>query len=133
MLVIRPGRVEFGSSVWESVERVAIESSSVQMIEDYDEEGPNLVFADSTRRRTGVRVFQGIEGDDLGAPDPGSEAVMRIEVDRGNDADQKVITMKVVVTGVSYSFSGARATREIKLVAVSVHGDSDPVQVNGGG
>ena len=133
MLVIRPGRVEFGTAVWESVERVAIESSSVQMIEDYDEEGPNLMFADSTRRRTGVRVFQGIEGDDLGVPDPGSEAVMRVEVDRGNDADARVITMKAVVTGVSYSFSGGRSVREIRLVAVSSHGGSDPVQVSGGG
>ena len=133
MLVIRPAVVKFGTVEWRGVERVAIEVSSVQMIEDYDDEGPNMMFADSTKRRVGVRVFQGIQGDDLWITDPGNEAVLKIVVDRGNDADAKVISMKAVVQGISYSFAGSRSVREIRLVAVSFRGDSDPVSVTGGG
>ncbi len=129
MLVIRPAVVRFGTQEWCGVERVAVEVSSVQMIEDFDDEGPYLMFADSTKRRVGVRVFQEIDGDDLWNTDPGTEATLRIEVARGNDADAKSISMKAVVQGVTYSFSGSRSFREIKLVAVSVRGDSDPVSV----
>ena len=129
MLVIRPAVVKFGTQEWFGVERVAVEVSSVQMIEDFDDEGPYLMFADSTKRRVGVRVFQEIEGDDLWKTDPGNEATLRVVVDRGNDADVKSISMKAVVQGVSYSFSGSRSVREIRLVAVSVRGDSDPVSV----
>ncbi len=133
MLVIRPRVVKFGGGEWDGVVRVAIESSSVEMVEDWDGEGPNLMFADSTRRRTGVSIFQEIDGDDLLSPDPGSESVLVVEVDRGNDADAKVISMTAVVQSVSYSFSGGRSTRLVRLVAVSSQGNVDPVSVIGGG
>ena len=133
MLVIRPGVVKFGGIEWDGVVRVAIESSSAEMVEQWDDEGPNLMFADSTRRKTSVSVFQEVEGDDLFLPDPGTESVLVVEVDRGNDADAKVISMKTVVQGVSYSFSGSRSTRLIRLVAVSTQGNIDPVSVIGGG
>ncbi len=133
MLVLRPKGVRFGGTEWVGVSRVAIDSSSVEMAEEWDEEGPNLMYVDSTRRKTSVRVYQDIDGDDLASPDPGEEASIRIDVDRGNDADSRVILMSVVVQSVSYSFSGSRATREIRLVAVSSRGDVEPVSVIGGG
>jgi len=133
MLVVRPKGVKFGGDEWGGVSRIAIDSSSVEMAEEWDEEGPNLMFADSTRRKTGVRVYQEIEGDDLESPDPGDKAAFRVDVDRGNDADSHVILMSVVVQSVSYSFSGSRSTREIRLVAVSSRGDVEPVSVIGGG
>jgi len=133
MLVLRPKGVRFGGTEWVGVSRVAIDSSSVEMAEEWDDEGPNLMYADSTRRKAGVRVFQDIDGDDLVSPDPGDEASFRIEVDRGNDADSRVISMTAVVQAVSYSFSGSRAMREIRLVVVSSRGDVDPVSVIGGG
>lgn len=132
MLVIRPERVKFGSVEWDDVLRVAFESSSVEMAEEWDDEGPNLMYADSTRRRTGVRVIQELDGDDLGDPELGDEATLRVEVDRGNDSDVRVVSCTAMVQSVSYSFSGSRSSREIRLVAVSTRGDVDPVSVNGG-
>ena len=133
MLVIRPRVVKFGGTEWREVSRVAIESLSVEMTEEWDDSGANLMFADSTRRKTAVQVFQEIEGDDLLSPDPGSTAVLVVEVDRGNDADAMVISMSSVVQSVSYAFSGSRSTRLIRLVAVSSSGSVDPVSVIGGG
>ena len=133
MLVIRPSVVKFGAAVWGDVLRVAIESPSVEMAEAWDDEGPHLMFADSARGKTGVRVFQEIVGDDLSSPDLGSEGTFRVEVDRGNDADGRVIFMTAVVQSVSYSFSGSRSTREVRLVAVSDDGGDEPVSVIGGG
>ncbi|MFK7760041.1 MAG: hypothetical protein AB8C13_08845 [Phycisphaerales bacterium] len=133
MLVSRPAVVVFGGKKWESVSWIAIESSSVEFVEQWDDEGPNLMFADSTRKRTSVRVSQDIEGDSLDDPELGDEASFVIEVDRGNDADRKTISMSAVVQDVSYSFSGSRSTRLVKMVAVSNAGDIDPVSVIGGG
>jgi len=133
MLVMRPSVVKFGADEWAGVVRVAIESLSVEMAEEWDDEGPNLMFADSTRRKTSVQVFQDVEGDDLSTPDPGTEAGLVVEVDRGNDADKKSISMTAVVQSVSYSFSGSRSTRLVRLVAVSSAGNFEPVSVIGGG
>jgi len=133
MLVVRPSMVKFGGKMWHGVSRIAIESSSVEIAEEWDDEGPHLMFVDSTRRRTGVSVFQDIEGDDLSSPDVGDEKTLVIDVDRGNDADQRRISMSAVVQGVSYSLSGSRSTRLVRLVAVSSAGDHEPVSVSGGG
>lgn len=132
MLVFRPASVKFGNDVWDDVLRVAIESSSVEMAEEWDDEGPNLMYADSVRRRTGVRVIQDLDGDDLLDPEIGDEATLRVEVDRGNDSDARVVSCKAMVQSVSYSFSGSRSSREIRLVAVSTRGDVEPVGVIGG-
>lgn len=132
MLVFRPASVKFGNDRWDDVLRVAIESSSVEMAEEWDDEGPNLMYADSTRRRTGVRVIQELDGDDLSDPEIGDEATLRVEVDRGNDSDARVVSCTAMVQSVSYSFSGSRSSREIRLVAVSTRGDVEPVNVIGG-
>lgn len=132
MLVMRPAKVAYGSDVWEGVTRVAIESSSVEMTEEWDDEGPHLMFADSTRRKTSVLVYQDIEGDDLLELDPGTERTLVMEVDRGNDSDARRISVKAVVQGLSYSLSGSRSLRLIRLVAVSSAGDVEPVSVQGG-
>lgn len=132
MLVFRPASVKFGNDVWDDVLRVAIESSSVEMAEEWDDEGPNLMYADSTRRRTGVRVIQELDGDDLLDPEIGDEKTLRVEVDRGNDSDARVVSCTAMVRSVSYSFSGSRSSREIQLVAVSTRGDVEPVNVIGG-
>lgn len=133
MLVVRPAMVKFGGTMWYGVSRIAIESSSVEMAEEWDDEGPYLMFADSTRRKTSVSVFQDIDGDDLSSPDVGDENMLVVQVDRGNDADQRTISVSAVVQGVSYSFTGSRSTRSVRLVAVSGAGDSEPVSVSGGG
>lgn len=132
MLVFRPAGVSFGNDEWDDVLRVAIESSSVEMLEEWDDEGPNLMYADSARRRTGVRVLQDLDGDDLNDPEIGDEATLRVEVDRGNDSDARVVSCTAMVESVSYSFSGSRSSREIRLVAVSMRGDVDPVSLIGG-
>lgn len=132
MLVFRPAKVVFGSNQWDDVLRVAIESSSVEMAEEWDDEGPNLMYSDSVRRRTGVRVIQDLDGDDLLDPKIGDEATLRVEVDRGNDSDARVVSCTAMVQSVSYSFSGSRSSREIRLVAVSTRGDVEPVSVIGG-
>lgn len=133
MLVMRPAVVMFGSIRWDGVTRVAVETSSAEMTQDWDESGPNLVFADSTRRVTNVQVFQDIDGDDVSAPDAGEESVLVVEVGSGNDAGRRTISIGVVVVSVSYSFSGSRSTRLVQMVAVSSAGDVDPVSVTGGG
>lgn len=133
MLVMRPAVVMFGSVRWDGVTRVAVETSSAEMTQDWDEAGPNLVFADSTRRVTNVQVFQEIDGDDVSAPDAGEESVLVVEVGSGNDAGRRTISIGVVVVSVSYSFSGSRSTRLVQMVAVSTAGNVDPVSVTGGG
>ncbi len=133
MLLIRPAVVMYGIMKWDSVLRVVIESSSVEMVQEWDDQGPNLVYADSTRRKTVIRVVQEISGDDLTTPDLGYKATLRIEVDHGNDADKYEIWMSAVVENVSYSFSGSRSSREIRLIAVSNGGDIEPVSAVGGG
>ncbi|MBO6512536.1 MAG: hypothetical protein JJ974_01050 [Phycisphaerales bacterium] len=132
MLVIRPARVRFGSDDWDDVLRVAIESLSVEVAEEWDDEGPNLMYADSTRRKTTVRVIQELDGDDLLDPEIGDEATLHVEVDRGNDSDARVVSCTAMVQSVSYSLSGSRSSREIRLIAVSSRGDVEPVNVVGG-
>lgn len=132
MLVFRPASVRFGNDVWDEVLRVAVESSSVEMAEEWDDEGPHLMYVDSVRRRTGVRVIQDLDGDDLLDPEIGDEATLRVEVDRGNDSGARAVSCQAMVQSVSYSFSGSRSSREIRLVAVSTRGDVEPVSVSGG-
>ena len=132
MLVMRPAKVTFGSSEWDGVVRVAIESSSEEMATAWDDEGPNLMFADSVRRKSSATVYREIQGDDLASPELGKKSTLVVDVDRGNDADGRRISMSCVVQSVSYSFSGGRSTRIIRLVAVSGAGDDDPVNVSGG-
>ena len=132
MLVMRPAKVTFGSSEWDGVVRVAIESSSEEMATAWDDERPNLMFADSVRRKSSATVYREIQGDDLASPELGKKSTLVVDVDRGNDADGRRISMSCVVQSVSYSFSGGRSTRIIRLVAVSGAGDDDPVNVSGG-
>jgi hypothetical protein len=88
---------------------------------------------DSVRRKTLVRVIQDVRGDELSMPELGHVGTLVVEVDRGNDADRRVVTLDGVVESVSYALSGTRTTREIRLVATSSSGDQDPVSVTGGG
>jgi hypothetical protein len=133
MLILRPSLVRFGSDTWTDVFRVAIESRSVELVEEWDDEGPYEVFVDSTKRKTLVRVIQDVGSDELSTPDPGSVGMFVVEMDRGNDADRRVVSMTAVVDSVSYTLSGTRSSREIRLVGVSSSGDQDPVSVTGGG
>lgn len=133
MLVIQPKMVKFGEAFWGGVSRVSVETSSEGMTKDWDENGPYVVFADSTRRLTSVHVAQEIDGDDNSGPGLGVADELVVEVGSGNDAGRMTISIDVVVESVSYSFSGTRSTRLIQLVAVSSAGDVDPVRVTGGG
>jgi len=133
MLVIQPKMVKFGEVCWGGVSRVSVETSSEGMTKDWDENGPYVVFADSTRRLTSVHVAQEIDGDDVSGPGLGVADELIVEVGSGNDAGRMTISIDVVVESVSYSFSGTRSTRLIQLVAVSSAGDVDPVRVTGGG
>jgi hypothetical protein len=133
MLVLSPSSVRFGSEAWLDVLRVAIESLSVELVEGWGDEGPYEVFVDSVRRKTLVRVIQDVRGDELSMPELGHVGTLVVEVDRGNDADRRVVTLDGVVESVSYALSGTRTTREIRLVATSSSGDQDPVSVTGGG
>ena len=132
MLILSPSSVRFGGEVWSDVYRVAIESMSVELAEEWGDKGPYEVFVDSTRRKTIARLLQDVGKDELETPSVGALGTLVIEADRGNDADQSVVTLNGAVESVSYSFSGSRTTREIRLVAMSSSGDQDPVSVSGG-
>ncbi len=125
--------MRFGGEVWSDVLRVAVESLSVELVEEWGDEGPYGVFVDSARRKTLVRVIQEVSGDELSAPVLGIVGELVVVADRGNDADRREVSMSGVVESVTYALSGLRATREVRLVAVSVSGDQDPVNVSGGG
>lgn len=132
MLILSPSSVRFGIDVWSDVYRVAIESRSVEVVEEWGDDGPYEVFVDSTRRKTLVRVLQDVGKDELETPSVGALGTLVVEADRGNDADQSVVTLSGVVESVSYLFSGSRSTREVRLIAMSSAGDQDPVSVSGG-
>ena len=131
MLVMRPGTVRFGGEVWRGVERVSIDSSTLDGAETWGNRGAHPVFADSVRRRSVVRVVQEIGGDDLGAPGLGALGELTVVCSRGSDAQGREIVVRAVVQSVSYSFGSGGARREVRLVAVSTNGSSDPVSVVG--
>lgn len=132
MLVIRPESVSFGGSEWVGVERVAIESLSLDMGEAWGGAGPELVFADSVVRKTTARVVQALVGEDFGAPALGERGTLRVEVSRGSDAGRRRIEMLGVVQSVSYSVEADRSRREVRLVGLSADGTAPAVVVDGG-
>lgn len=133
MLVTRPDAVTFGGGVWDGVERVAIERFSLDMAESWGTGGPHMVFADSVRRKTAVRVVQALSGDDLGGPELGAIGTLRVTLSRGSDAGARELSCVCVVQSVSYGVGGDRAWREVRLLATSATGASAPITVTGAG
>ncbi len=133
MVVLRPSSVAFDGQRFGDVERVTIESFSLDMAESWDEEGPNLVFADSVRRKTTATIVQSVAHTDLDSPGLGSLGELVVELTPGSDALARTITLDGVVQSVGYTVQGDRTRREIRLVAVSGAGDDAPVRVSGGG
>lgn len=129
MVVLRPDRVRFGSDEWEGVQRVSFDRSGTRTIEEWGDEGPQLVFADVSRVRVKARVVQAFRATDLESPIPGAMEELRIEVSGGSDAGRKVVKTDAVVQSVAYSVGGSRSERTITLVCVSAAGDEDPVSV----
>ncbi|MCA9302510.1 MAG: hypothetical protein KC996_00160 [Phycisphaerales bacterium] len=129
MVVLRPDLVRFGSNDWEGVQRVSFDRFGTRTIEEWGDEGAQLVFADVSRIRVKARVIQSFETTDLESPIPGEMEELRIEVSGGSDVDRKIVRADAVVESVSYAVGGSRSERTIILVCVSDAGDADPVTV----
>ncbi|GEM_PF-1793568 len=133
MVVLRPSSVEFDGQRFGDVERVTIDSFSLDMAESWGEEGPELMFADSVRRKTTATVVQSVSRTELEVPELGSMGELVVEVTPGSDALARRIEVDVVVQSVGYAVLGDRTRREIRFVGVSLDGESSPIRVIGGG
>jgi hypothetical protein len=130
MVVLRPDRVRFGNAEWEGVRRVSFDRFATRAIEEWGDDGPQLVFADVSRVRVKARIVQEFETTDLESPMPGAMEELRIELSSGSDVGRKVLEAQAVVQSVSYAAGGSRSERTITLVCVSSAGDADPVSVS---
>lgn len=133
MVVLRPSSVEFDGQRFGDVERVTIDSFSLDMAESWGEEGPELMFADSVRRKTTATVVQSVSRTELEVPELGLMGELVVDVTPGSDALTRRLEVDVVVQSVGYVVRGDRTRREIRFVGVSLDGESSPIRVIGGG
>ncbi len=131
MVVLRPDEVSFGSAVWGHVARVSVDRLSSRTIEQWDEFGPHLVFADVVRQRAVIRVTQEIEGDDFDGPTLGAKELFSFYGSSGSDAGRTRVRAVAVVESVLNKVSDYGSSRVITLVAVSEDGSEDPLTVTG--
>lgn len=130
MIVLRPDEVKFGSKVWANVARVSVDRLSSRTIDEWDDLGPHLVFADVARQWAVIRVTQEIEGDDLDGPSLGGLDEFSFVGSAGTDAGRVRVEADAVVESVLNKVSDYGSTRVITLIAVSSDGSVDPIRVS---
>lgn len=130
MVVLRPSSVAFDGVRFGDVEQVTFDSFSLDMAETWGEDGPELMFADSVRRKTTATVAQSVSRTELEVPELGSMGELVVELTPGSDALARTVTMDVVVQSVKYTVDMERTRREIRFVGVSDDGETPPVRVS---
>jgi len=129
MIVLRPDQVQFGNQTWPAVLRVTVDRLAARTIEDYDETGPHLVFADVTRRKAVIRITQEITADELDDPPLGQVEQLTLIAGTGSDANRRRLTADAMVESVTSKVTDFGASRTITLTAVSPDAESDPITI----
>ncbi|MDX2148480.1 MAG: hypothetical protein SFZ23_13255 [Planctomycetota bacterium] len=131
MLVINPGRVQWGAIVLDNVTRVSVDRFARRSVVEWSDDGRFPTFADVPEQRVEINITQELTREELSGPKPGDSATLVVHTSpAASDAQRKKLTVNAVVLGVTHQVSAnGFASRRMRLVAVAAEGSVDPVSV----
>lgn len=128
MLVMKPRQVTFGTEVWPNVDSIAINRKASKLVTDFSDSGPHVTLADVPEQLIEIEVEQSLVGGSEGSPLPGVDSTLVFTTSiNSSDAATERVSVRAVVSAVSYEVGRKVSKRMVRLVAVSSNGVADPV------
>lgn len=135
MLILNPGTVKFGTSVWDAVGVLTVNRRAAEEVVEWTAGGPHATFADVARQRVEIVVRHGVSRGDMDGPRPGERAILVwFASPTASDAGRRKANADAVVLSVNHEATlGKATTREVTLLALSTDGATDPITLSDAG
>jgi hypothetical protein len=131
MLVLNPQSVNLLGATVERVRRVAVNRVPERALLEWGNMGPYATFADVPEQRVEIELVADLERESLEGPVPGDEGELVLFTSpTAGSGGRRRVEASVVVTAVYIEVEpGGKASRRIKMAALSSDGVEDPISV----
>ena len=132
MLILNPDTVRFGGDLWPHVSSVVIDRAATRLVDDRTDTGPFSTFVDAPEQRITIRIVQELEATDVPGPTLAAAGEFEVLVSPNRSDAQRVrIRTQAVISDLRTDLrKPASAARTITLIALSVDGKTDPIQID---